>query len=144
MNCIVTDIDGTICEKRTIGNYEYGHGSVLDKWETSITERPPRPIAPMRTILQAAANGGLWVLYATARRELLREQTHKQLIADAFPTPAKIYMRPDGIRLAQDVLKVRYLEEMRAAGWEPAVWFEDDPNTVDALRSKGVHAILCQ
>ena len=136
MNCIVTDIDGTICEKLPQGSFA--------SWEDRVLKSPPKPKIEMRTLLQAAANGGLWVLYATARREVLHAPTMEYLKKHAFPVPgAKLYMRPDDLRLSQDMLKVRYLNQMREQGWHPCVWFEDDPSTVEALRLQGVNAILC-
>ena len=133
MNCIVTDIDGTIFQKVLSSS----------NWEKTLIERPPQPIVPMRTLLQSAAQGGMFVIYATARREVLRSFTNGELLRYAFPTPQLLEMRPDDLRLAQDVLKLRYLEKIRAMGWQPVVWFEDDANTVEALRKKGVHAITC-
>lgn len=135
MNCIVTDIDGTICEKLPQGSFA--------SWEDRLLKSPPKPNIAMRTLLQAAANGGMWILYATARRAILRAQTGDYLMKNAFPAPARMYMRPDDLRLPQDMLKVRYLKEMREQDWEPSVWFEDDPATIEALRSQGVHAIQC-
>lgn len=133
--CIVCDIDGTIAEKKKTDMPRMN-------WETSIRENPPKPIIPMRTLLQATA-GGLYVLYATARREALRKLTTDWLANHAFPTPAMLYMRPDDSRLSQDMLKLRYLKTMREYGWQPVVWFEDDPATIETLRNNGVHAITC-
>jgi hypothetical protein len=134
MLCIVSDIDGTIAEKKMPDGNKMA-------WEAAITATPPKPIIPMRTLLQAAAVR-MPILYATARRETLQHLTANWLRENIFPM-GNIYMRPDDLRLSQDVLKLRYLKQMREAGWQPVVWFEDDRATVEALRSQGVHAITC-
>jgi hypothetical protein len=131
--CIVTDIDGTIATKVSSG----------PNWEAAVFSTPPKPIVPMRSLLQAVAQGGLHIIYSTARRELLRSTTREWLNMHAFPTPSHLFMRNNDLQLAQDVLKLRYLEQIQKIGWQPIIWFEDDQNTVDALRNKGIHAILC-
>jgi hypothetical protein len=132
--CIVCDIDGTIAHKMPT---TVGHGA----WEKAIVERPPKPIIPMRTLLQSLAQNFM-VHYATARREATRSLTLDWLKTNAFPF-GDVHMRPDDLRLSQDMLKLRYLKQMREAGWQPIVWFEDDPATIEVLRGQGVHAIAC-
>ena len=132
-HCIVTDIDGTIATKTPSG----------PSWENAVQASPPKPIIPMRTLLQAAAHGGMHVIYSTARREVLRDVTRNWLSEHAFPTASHLFMRPNELQLAQDVLKLRYLKQIQAIGWQPVIWFEDDANTIEALRNAGIHAILC-
>jgi len=134
-HCIVADIDGTICTKTGVQSYGY--------WEKALEQSPPKPIIPMRMLLQAAAHGGMHIIYSTARREAVRALTKNWLEQHAFPTPSHLFMRPDDLRLAQDVLKLRYHTQMEKIGWQPIVWFEDDATTVEALRLRGIHAILC-
>jgi hypothetical protein len=131
--CIITDIDGTIATKTPSGS----------GWEEAIKLNPPKPIIPMRTLLQAAASGGMRIIYSTARREVLRPETKAWLEEHYFPTASHLFMRPNDLQLAQDVLKLRYLKQIQHIGWKPVVWFEDDPMTISTLRNAGIHAILC-
>ncbi|WP_236580854.1 hypothetical protein [Rhodococcus sp. T7] len=94
-------------------------------------------IEPGRDLVEAAAGLGLVVVYSTTRPVSCAEQTRSWLGDNGFPSGRALLCRSRGdVRPAVEV-KVGHC---RAVGSWLSGFVDDEPDTVEALRSGGVRA----
>lgn len=106
------------------------------------------PIKPMQRLFNSLASLNdvrIW----TGRNESVREATLRWLQANTFyMTPSTkrlgkdaLLMRPANSRIADDVLKERWLHELRKTYDGPIMAFEDRKRVVDMYRRNGVQCL---
>jgi phosphoglycolate phosphatase-like HAD superfamily hydrolase len=77
------------------------------------------------------------VVYVSGRPEEYREPTRRWMLRHHLP-PGSLYMRPEGDRRNDDIVKIEILGRLREDGYEVLMWFEDRARCVRALRLAGV------
>jgi predicted secreted acid phosphatase len=91
-------------------------------------------------LLKALWNAGEEIVFATGRDEKNRDVTANWLREHYIPF-AGLYMRPEGDRRDDSIIKVEQLRRIEADGYEVALWFDDRQRVVDALRAVGVKVL---
>lgn len=77
------------------------------------------------------------VVYVTGRPEEYREPTRRWMRRHHLPS-GPLYMRPEGDRRNDDIIKIELLDRIRDNGYEVLMAFDDRSRVVRAWRAAGV------
>lgn len=136
-DCIIWDIDGTLanCEHRL--HHITTPGKKKD-WDTFFSLcRHDTPIPHMLRLYDELL---VEPVFVTGRRFETFDDTFDWLrehIDDTI-TRDRLYIRAAGDRRDDDIIKIELLAEVRAAGWNPIMVFDDRTRVVNAWRAAGV------
>lgn len=143
--CYVVDIDGTIADLSH--RLPFIHNGKFKDWDQFFANvGKDLPHEHMRTMLyhlemgQAAAmecHRAVFI-YMSGRRESCRDDTLAWISTHAFPKPHRLYMRPEGDRRPDDIVKGELCDQMFADGYEPILVFDDRDRVVEMWRSRGI------
>lgn len=134
MRCYVFDIDGTLAD----GTHRVHHILKEPKdWRAYFAacdgDTPFPHIVLLAKHLSAYAN----LVYVSGRSDEIRDKTERWLLHHDLPS-GNLFMRKEGDHRPDDVLKVELLAEVRAAGFEPIMAFDDRNRVVAAWRAAGI------
>jgi uncharacterized HAD superfamily protein len=134
MKCFLIDIDGTVAN----GDHRLHHIQKEPKaWDDYFLEcDKDAPIGHMRDVVQSLSNH-FKIVYVSGRSDLVQKQTLDWLENHGFPCDA-LFMRRQGDHKNDDVLKIELLAQVRAAGFEPIMAFDDRNRVVKAWRAAGI------
>ena len=133
--CYIFDLDGTICD----ASHRLHHIQKTPKdWQTYFSlcgaDKPIRHIIGLARRLYLT---GAVIVYVSGRSDECREQTLAWLDEHGLPS-GPLFMRKAGDHKNDDVLKIELLAEVRAAGFEPTLVFDDRSRVVRAWRAAGI------
>jgi hypothetical protein len=135
----IVDIDGTIAD--TQHRQWTLEGKCQQKnWELFFNmAKDDKPMPHMQQLLQdLTAMGRTRIIYTTGRPERLRLLTTNWLIEHGFPYPRHMYMRADGDRRPDHVIKLLMLEEIRLNWPLITMAFDDRNSVVEMWRMAGI------
>ena len=137
---VMFDIDGGLADLSAFTHLLSGEseGSRRQAWQRFFDQvGQAAVIEPGRDLVEAVAGLGLVVVYSTTRPVSCAEQTRRWLGDNGFPSGRALLCRSrHDVRPAVEV-KVGHC---RAVGQWLSAFVDDEPDTVDALRSGGVRA----
>ena len=137
MKCYIVDIDGTVAD----ASHRLHHIQKRPKdWDAFFAAQSnDKPIDHMRQLLHALrASMGVPLIYVSGRPEKYMHVTLDWLDLHQFPMGHRIYMRPDGDRRDDDIMKLDLLMQLKADGWDPIMAFDDRTRVVKMWRANGV------
>ena len=139
LNAIIFDLDGTLAN--ITHRLHFINKGVKD-WDSFFKAIPEdQPIVEMVDLaitLIAAKNKP--VIFATGRPERTRNDTITWLQKNGIDSDfqSMLFMRQDGNRRPDYIIKQNILEDLRRAGYEPDLVFDDRQSVVDMWREQGV------
>jgi predicted secreted acid phosphatase len=150
--CYIVDIDGTVANIEHRLHFIQSNPKDWDAFFKACVN--DKPIAPMFRLLHHTNFGSprsTHFIYVTGRPEKSREDTMRWLakphILDVtetswvLPHPDKLYMRKDGDRREDFMVKREILTQLRADGYEPILAFDDRTQVVKMWREEGIQCL---
>lgn len=135
---IVFDVDGTLCDATHRLHYWKEKPKNWDKFMSeAINDAPIKPICKLARDMWAA---GHTILLCTGRGEESRNITERWMVKNNILVDS-IYMRAEGDRRSDEIVKIELLEKIVDQFGQPDVWFDDRPRVVKALRANGVYVV---
>ena len=140
MKCVIFDIDGTLADC----SHRIHHIKKQPKdWDSFFAElandKPIDHVVELARMYQAALPDG--IVFVSGRPERTRGDTMKWLrehkIHNGY-SKLRLYMRADGDRRDDDIVKFEILTRMRGQGLFPAMAFDDRDRIVKMWRANGV------
>ena len=135
--CYIFDIDGTIAE-----NSHRAHHIVnpegkrdWDAWYGALGD--DSPIAETFTLMNHLHAAGVPIVLVSGRGAEYRAETEEWLMKHDVPYAA-LYMRREGDRRNDDIIKLELLVELQEDGFDPIMAFDDRNRVVKAWRSAGI------
>ena len=141
--CYIFDIDGTLAD----ASHRIHHIKKCPKdwdsfFEWMINDRPFPHILKLAHTLHDAAEleGDPCLLFVSGRPERYRTMTIDWLLSVGLLTDGRmrLYMRPDGDRRDDDIIKYEILQQLKDKGYEPIMAFDDRDRIVKMWRANGV------
>ena len=131
--CYLVDIDGTVAD---ISHRVFHIKKQPKDWDSFFDAAVnDRAIEHMRILLKSLT---LPLIYVSGRPEKYKIPTLNWLDLANFPMGYDIYMRPDGDRRDDDIVKFELLQKLKADGWEPIMAFDDRTRVVKMWRANGI------
>ncbi|MGE0714481.1 MAG: HAD family acid phosphatase [Alphaproteobacteria bacterium] len=141
---VIFDIDGTLSDVAHRRHLLAGPGRKdWAEFFRRMADDPPRPhIVTLARMLHGA---GARLILASGRFERHRATTVAWLTTHAGDWLAErpLFLRADNDHRSDDVVKVEYLEKMRAAGFDPVMAVDDRDRVVRAWRAAGLVCLQC-
>jgi len=137
MNTYIIDIDGTIADAShrlwTIRKSPKDWDKFFELMADDL------PMFHMRDLIRRLADYDMTILlYASGRPERFRGVTLDWLEFYGFPEGERLYMRPDGDRRDDDIIKQEILIQMKKDGYDPTMAFDDRTRVVNMWRRNGI------
>ena len=136
--CYIVDIDGTVadCSHRV----HHIHNKPKD-WDAffagTANDKPIKHMVGLVSHMWLTA----YIVFVSGRPERTRAATEKWLRDHGVhPSlgPVTLYMRPDGDRRDDQIVKFELLQQLKADGWEPIMAFDDRDRVVKMWRENGI------
>lgn len=136
--CYIFDIDGTLADC----SHRLHHIQKQPKdWDAFFAETyNDAPIPHMVELFTLVTEyGRAKFVFVSGRPDRTRNATI-QWLQDHLPMwgEPRLYMRTDGDRRDDDIVKMELLAQLRADGFEPIMVFDDRTRVVNAWRAAGV------
>ena len=139
LEATVFDIDGTLANLTHRLHYVTGNQKDWGRFFAAIPDDEViQPLIDLCRVLLMADEKK--VLFVTGRPERTREDTEQWLIKSGLNTDFKdhLFMRKNDDPRADYLVKRDLLNEMRMAGFEPTLIFDDRQSVVDMWREQGI------
>lgn len=134
--CYIVDIDGTIADNSHRVHYILNQPK---NWDAFFAEvGGDKPIPHMVRLLDDLHQYWTRFIYVTGRPERCRGDTERWLVRNDFPLGNEMYMRADGDRRPDYIVKQELLISIRKNGWDPIMAFDDRDSVVAMWRENGV------
>lgn len=135
---VVCDIDGTIAD---IQHRRHWVASKPKNWAAfnagMSQDTVHEDIAELLTVF---ADRGCRIILCSGRGEENRAVTEAWLADNDIPYNS-LYMRPEGDRRQDSIVKVELLEQICADYGTPWLWLDDRNQVVDAIRAQGIRVL---
>ncbi|TQC43066.1 hypothetical protein EEB14_45265 [Rhodococcus sp. WS4] len=138
---VMVDIDGGVADLSefahllTVGNSDGGRRQAWQRFFDNVGQAAM--VEAGRDVVEAVAGLGFVVVYSTTRPFSYAEQTRMWLGENGFPPGRGLLCRARGDHRTAVEVKAGHC---RAVGRWLSAFVDDEPETVDALRSRGVRA----
>ena len=136
--CFICDIDGTLA------NIEHRLHHIQKKpkdWDAFFAAAEnDAPIKHMTTLISGMSLV-YYVIFMSGRPERTRTATEDWLRKHGYKydlSPMVLYMRGDGDRRDDSIVKYELLQKAKADGWEPVMAFDDRDRVVKMWRDNGI------
>jgi predicted secreted acid phosphatase len=142
MRCVIFDIDGTLAD----ASHRVHHIKKQPKdWDAFFAETPnDKPVPHIVELLRLVRSSG-WgaVVFVSGRPERTRGDTvawlRKHNIHNTeYHGQLRLFMRADGDRRDDDIVKYEILQRMRGDGLSPIMAFDDRDRVVKMWRENNV------
>jgi phosphoglycolate phosphatase-like HAD superfamily hydrolase len=149
--CIIMDIDGTLAnaehrlhllpQKGVVDSKD----KVDEQWEAFFAEAEKDTLnTEIARLNNAMAMAGYKVVICTGRREEERKMTERWLAKHKIFYNA-LFMRQDGDRREDSVIKREMLREIKSSGYHPLFAVEDRARVVKMWREEGLRCLqVCE
>ena len=138
MKCYIVDIDGTIADTEHRIHYITNGHKDWKAWHANAHK--DGPIEEVVSLLDMAVDCDIKIVLCTARDEMCRQDTIDWLIKYDIPFHC-LYMRKEGDRRDDDIVKFELLQEIYEAGYEPVLVLDDRDRVVKMWRSAGLRCL---
>lgn len=134
--CYIFDIDGTLADCSHRLHHIQKHPK---DWDAFFDQcGGDQPIAHMVDLAECLLSTGKSLIAVSGRSDRVRLQTDWWLRIKCGLVFDALYMRADGDRRDDDVIKIELLARIRADGYEPIMVFDDRTRVVNAWRAAGI------
>lgn len=140
MRAVIFDIDGTLADTAHRLYHVTGGRRDWDAFFAAMSDDPP--VGPIRELL-TRLEGRDEIILCSGRPEDYREVTEEWLARAGIGYSA-LYMRPEGDRRADHLVKAELLAKMREDGYEPWLAVDDRPSIVAMWRENGITCLQCR
>lgn len=136
--CFIVDIDGTLAN----AEHRIHHIQKSPKdWDAFFAAcKDDTPFQHMVTLVNGMALV-YFIIFMSGRPERTRDATEAWLRQHGFKyslSPTVLYMRADGDRRDDSIVKFELLQKAKADGWEPVMAFDDRDRVVKMWRDNGI------
>lgn len=138
MKTYIFDIDGTIANTEHRQPFLQGEKKDWKGWHAN--SQKDTPYWEIVDILRLAHRAGISVVLCTGRDEFCRKDTEKWFEEHEIYYD-ELFMRKEGDRRDDDVVKRELLAEIRAKGYDPVCVFEDRARVVKMWREEGLRCL---
>lgn len=139
--CVIFDIDGTLADNSH--RLHFITNQRPKDWESYNNAMPlDEPIEPM-VLLCRAINLTIPVLLTSGRNESYRDTTEMWLGENNIKH-AGMFMRRDGDRREDYIVKREMLQEIRMLLFDPIIVIDDRKQVVDMWRRQGLICLQCR
>lgn len=138
MDAVIFDVDGTLCDVRTIRHYVTGKKRNFHKFHTESVNCPGNV-----DVVEAAKRDhkdGLAVLIVTAREDTFGTHTVFWLDAQGVGYD-RMYMRKKGDYRPDFEVKREILDQIRKDGYNPIRAYDDNPAIWEVWEEAGIETI---
>jgi phosphoglycolate phosphatase-like HAD superfamily hydrolase len=140
MDAVIGDMDGTICDVRSIRHHIMGATRNFHAFHTESVNCPPN-LAVVEALKKDHENG-LAVLIVTAREFRFAFHTMFYLSGPEVNLPyEQMYMRRNGDYRPDYEVKRDILDMIRADGYNPVKAYDDNPNVWDVWEAAGIETV---
>lgn len=138
---VIVDLDNTICNCNERLNYVKVKPKNWKAFYAGIEN--DKPIQEVIDSVIGLWHTGYKVVYCTGRPEDFRETTIKwfNTYLPSFLVTAPLYMRKSKDNRPDYIVKEELLSEIRTAGYNPVLAFEDRGRVVDMYRRNGIFVL---
>jgi phosphoglycolate phosphatase-like HAD superfamily hydrolase len=137
MSLVCFDIDGTLADIRHRLAFVRSKPKNWAAFDAGIPNDSVN--TPVAQVFEQMVKGGHTVILASGRNERSRGATVDWLERNQLTGWSKLYMRARDDHRADDIIKLEILDQIQQDfGQLPALWFDDRPRVVRAIRSAGV------
>lgn len=136
--CFIVDIDGTLANAEHRLHHIQKKPKDWDAFFEGCSNDAPFPHMQFLICNMALT---AYIIFMSGRPERTRDATEKWLRRHGFKydlSPTVLYMRADGDRRDDSIVKFELLERARADGWEPIMAFDDRDRVVKMWRDNGI------
>lgn len=138
MKTYIFDIDNTIADNSKRIHHLHKQPKDWSAWHSeSDTDTPYWEVVDL---IDMAVDAGVKVVLCTGRDEFCRDATIEWLDVHCIHYD-KLYMRPEGDRRDDSVVKRDLLKSIRADGYDPVLVFEDRDRVVAMWREEGLRCL---
>lgn len=138
MKTYIFDIDNTIADNSIRIHHLHKQPKDWAAWHAeSGTDTPYWEVVDL---IDMAVDAGVKVVLCTGRDEFCRDSTVEWLDTHCIHYD-KLYMRPEGDRRDDCVVKRDLLKTIRADGYDPVLVFEDRDRVVKMWRDEGLRCL---
>jgi hydroxymethylpyrimidine pyrophosphatase-like HAD family hydrolase len=137
MDAYIFDIDGTLADNSHRTHHLQKTPKDWDSYHAgTAADGAHQHIIKVATLLEEHHA----IVFCTGRHEGLRNLTENWLYEQGLPVDNgnALYMRADGDRRPDYIVKMELLERIKAAGFNPIMAFDDRNSVVEAWRANGV------
>lgn len=139
MDCYIVDIDGTCADLTHRRRFVDGTLGPKKDWDGFFANcHLDEPIHTMRELLLDLREGGAAFVYVSGRPERTRSATLSWLHQHGFPAGLALYMRADGDRRPDTIVKSELLDQLLSHGLVPILAFDDRTSVVKMWRARGI------
>lgn len=141
-NAVIFDMDGTLVDVRLIRHYVMKE----NKKDFKNYHEKAMTCPPHDWVVRAAKDvhkQGFDVLIVTAREDKWRKQAEFWLAANEVPHHA-LFMRKTKDNRKDSVIKKSILKEIKQAGWNPILAFDDNPHIITMWTENDIPTIQVQ
>ena len=135
---IVFDIDGTVADVTHRRQFVASKPKNWAEWNAGMSRDPVHE--DIKRIYEVFRAAGARIIFCSGRGDETREVTEKWLADNGFEFEA-LFMRRKRDYRQDSIVKVELLEQIRQWHGEPALWFDDRTQVVDAIRAQGVRVL---
>lgn len=139
--CWIVDIDGTIADTEHRIHYITNGHKDWAAWHANAHK--DKPIQEIVDLLDMAVMNEIKIVLCTARDEMCRHDTLDWLYSHEIPWD-ELYMRKEGDRRDDDIVKFELLQEIYEAGYEPILVLDDRDRVVKMWRAAGLRCLQVQ
>lgn len=140
MECVIFDIDGTICDL----SHRRHHVATKPKNWKAFNEalHLDVPNEPVVRLLNTFADADHKIVLCSGREAVFREQTEEWLAEHKVAYHA-LYMRPAKDYRDDGTVKGELLDVILADGWKPWLVIDDRDRVVAMWRARGLTCLQC-
>jgi phosphoglycolate phosphatase-like HAD superfamily hydrolase len=139
LDAIIFDIDGTLSDVSHRRHFVENGNQQWDLFFKAITgDEPIKPIVNLARLLIRSNEQA--VLLVTGRPERTRNDSVEWLLKHGLEVEfdSRLFMRKNGDSRADYVVKREILDDVRKAGFEPVLVFDDRQSVVEMWREQGI------
>ena len=140
----IFDIDGTVAD---ISHRVYLLDNKPVNWESFFSKMDQdKPILPSILIIRSLIEAGHTVIFCTGRSDKYRRMTIDWIYEFVYPyfrDNMHLYMRQEGDRRSDTIVKAELLDEIRKNGLNPEAVFEDRQRLCEMWIEKGLWVYDC-
>lgn len=133
--CVIFDVDGTLMNINHRRHHVQGDNKDWKQFNAAMVFDTMND--HVFHLAHALKNDGYSILVFSGRKEQYRDLTESQLKFGNLE-PTLLWMRPDDNYEPDHVLKKEFLDNARAAGFNPKMVVDDRPSVVQMWRDNGL------